>query len=191
MRIRLTWLVIGILSATAAATARQANTATQTVASQTSATAVGASKLADGAAVSPPVAADALPASPAYVRLAAKLTDEQGMKRAQSLAELASMDFDAAHARYLAGDAIQGAAFLERARAHAAQAFDIANAEAVQGKTKGLEKVELPLHSVSFGLSKLLNDVATANRPPIQGAETYFADLRAHILALMFAPKGK
>lgn len=131
------------------------------------------------------------PSDPNYVKLEARANQERGVKRAQALAELADMDFESAHARYLAGDAVAGEQWLQRARDHAAQAFAIVQSQAQAGHTKGMEKVEIPLRAVSYGLKDLVYDVSLGNRPAVQRTETYFSNMRAHILELMFAPKTK
>lgn len=126
-----------------------------------------------------------------YDDLQQHLPSQKGIKQAQTLAELARLDYDFAHAEYTAGHAAQGERYLLQSRNFAAQAMQVLKQEAAHGHTNGMKKVEMAFQQISFGLHDLAFTVDVAHRPPIEAARNYFSSRRAEVLALMFAPKKK
>lgn len=126
-----------------------------------------------------------------YDDLQKHLPSQKGIKQAQTLAELARLDYDFAHAEYTAGHAAQGERYLLQSRDYAAQAMQVLKQEAADGHTGGMKKVEMSFQQVSFGLHDLAFAVDLNHRPPIEAVRDFFSSQRAEVLALMFTPKKK
>lgn len=126
-----------------------------------------------------------------FARLQQHVASQKGIKQAQTLAQLAHLSFDFAHAAYGAGDATRGQAQLQSARSFAAQAMQVVQQEAATGHTHGMKKVEMEFQQISFRLQDLSMSVDFRQRPPIDAAQKYFAQQRDQVLALMFAPPKK
>jgi len=124
-----------------------------------------------------------------YAQLEAQAANRQGAKQAEALAKLAEMDFDFAHAGYLANQTTEGDQQLDRATQHADQACAVLKTEAARGKTGGVRNVEISLQRVTYGLKDLAQRVHFRQRPKVEAVGSHFADLRAELLDMMFAPK--
>jgi len=126
-----------------------------------------------------------------FADLQKHLPSEKGVKQAQTLAELAHINFDFAHAAYDAGNVAGGRSQLQSAQAYAAQAMQVVQQEAATGHTGGMKKVEMEFQEIAYGLHDLSQSADFQQRPPIDAAQRYFAEQRDQVLSLMFTPHKK
>lgn len=126
-----------------------------------------------------------------YAKLEAKAAGQKGSKQAETLAKMAEMNFNFAHASYAAEQPAAGERDLDLAQQQADSACALLHAEAHLGKTNGMQKVEESLQKITYGLRDLAQDVHFRQRPKVVAVGDHFADLRAQLLQWMFDPKPK
>lgn len=121
-----------------------------------------------------------------YHKLQRQLPRSRGAKRARLLARLARLDVANAYANFQGQQVLAGSVALNLAQQHAHQAMQTLAQEAARGKSKGMRKVELQFHKISFGLRGLLHIAPYEAAPRIRAVRDYFGQLRSRLLGWMF-----
>ncbi len=121
-----------------------------------------------------------------YRKLETELQRSHGTKRARLLAKLAQLDIEQAYASFQTQKVLAGNEALNLAQQHAQQAMLPLAQEAARGKSKDMRKVELRFHSISFGLSGLMNIAPYRIAPRIRAVRAYIGQLQSKLLQWMF-----
>ncbi|MGH9468627.1 MAG: hypothetical protein ACRD1Y_14860 [Terriglobales bacterium] len=124
-----------------------------------------------------------------YAKLDAQAQRQTGHKRAETLAQLADLDFTFANASYRQHDLASGRRYLQQTAEQADEACALLHAAALRGDKSGIKNVEKEIQKITFGLRGLDQAVDFSEQAEVGAAVDHFTNLNYELLQWLFAPK--